>query len=60
MVLKRTRKGRTFYGCSRYPDCKFASWTKPKSDNPEPVIAKAEGAAGSEVNEVRTDALKQS
>jgi DNA topoisomerase-1 len=28
MVLKRTRKGRTFYGCGNYPKCTFAVWTK--------------------------------
>lgn len=28
MVLKRTRKGRTFYGCGNYPACNFAVWTK--------------------------------
>ncbi len=28
MVLKRTRRGRTFYGCSNYPKCDFAVWTK--------------------------------
>ena len=26
---KRTKTGRVFYGCSRYPDCKFSTWTKP-------------------------------
>ncbi|MBI2500481.1 MAG: type I DNA topoisomerase, partial [Deltaproteobacteria bacterium] len=26
---KRSRKGRTFYGCTAYPGCKFASWDKP-------------------------------
>lgn len=26
---KRTKRGRIFYGCSRYPDCSFASWNKP-------------------------------
>jgi DNA topoisomerase-1 len=26
---KRTRKGRIFYGCSKYPKCTFASWDKP-------------------------------
>lgn len=26
---KRTKKGRTFYGCDNYPKCKFASWDKP-------------------------------
>jgi len=29
IVEKRSKKGRVFYGCNRYPDCKFASWTKP-------------------------------
>ena len=28
MVLKRTHKGRTFYGCANYPKCDFAVWTK--------------------------------
>jgi DNA topoisomerase-1 len=32
VVRRRTKKGRFFYGCSRYPDCKFASWTKPKTE----------------------------
>lgn len=31
VVLKRTKKGKPFYGCSRYPDCDFASWKKPKA-----------------------------
>jgi DNA topoisomerase-1 len=26
---KKTRRGRTFYGCTRYPKCTFASWDKP-------------------------------
>lgn len=29
IILKKTRKGRPFYGCSNYPACKFASWKKP-------------------------------
>ncbi|MBI4092027.1 MAG: type I DNA topoisomerase [Candidatus Levybacteria bacterium] len=28
MVLKRTHRGRTFYGCVNYPKCDFAVWTK--------------------------------
>ncbi|MBU1110370.1 topoisomerase DNA-binding C4 zinc finger domain-containing protein, partial [Patescibacteria group bacterium] len=27
--VKRTRKGRIFYGCSGYPKCKYASWKNP-------------------------------
>lgn len=30
VVRKRTRKGRFFYGCDRYPDCDFASWKDPR------------------------------
>ncbi|MFZ3150602.1 MAG: type I DNA topoisomerase [Anaerolineaceae bacterium] len=29
VIRKRTRKGRVFYGCSRYPDCDFTSWNPP-------------------------------
>ncbi len=29
VVERRTRKGRTFYGCTRYPECTFALWDKP-------------------------------
>ena len=29
---RRTKKGRTFYGCTKYPDCKFTSWDKPKAE----------------------------
>jgi DNA topoisomerase-1 len=30
MVVKKSRKGKTFYGCSRWPECDYASWRKPK------------------------------
>ncbi len=26
---KKSRRGKIFYSCSRYPDCKFALWNKP-------------------------------
>lgn len=29
IVERRTRRGRMFYGCSRYPDCDFTSWQRP-------------------------------
>lgn len=29
ILEKRSRRGKIFYSCSRYPDCKFASWDKP-------------------------------
>ena len=29
LVERSSRRGRTFYGCGKYPDCDFASWAKP-------------------------------
>jgi DNA topoisomerase I len=29
IVEKRSKRGKVFYGCSRYPACRFASWDKP-------------------------------
>ncbi|MGH9721113.1 MAG: type I DNA topoisomerase, partial [Bryobacteraceae bacterium] len=29
VVERRSKKGRTFYGCERYPDCQFVAWGKP-------------------------------
>ncbi len=29
LVQKRTRGGRTFFGCDKYPNCKYALWDKP-------------------------------
>jgi DNA topoisomerase-1 len=26
---RRSRRGKIFYGCDRYPECKFASWNRP-------------------------------
>ncbi len=28
VVLKRTKRGRTFFGCANYPNCDFAVWKK--------------------------------
>ena len=29
ITLKRSKRGREFYGCSNYPKCDFVSWDKP-------------------------------
>ncbi|AHV97879.1 type I DNA topoisomerase [Paenibacillus sabinae] len=31
VVERRSKKGRVFYGCDRYPECDFVSWDKPSS-----------------------------
>lgn len=32
ITVRKTRRGRTFYGCNRYPKCNYASWDKPTSE----------------------------
>jgi DNA topoisomerase-1 len=29
IVVKKSKRGKTFYGCSRYPDCDAVYWNKP-------------------------------
>ena len=29
-VKRRSKKGRIFYSCSRYPECEYMTWTRPK------------------------------
>ena len=29
LLEKTSKRGKTFYGCNRYPDCTFATWDKP-------------------------------
>ena len=29
IILKKTKKGRMFYGCEGYPECDFMSWQRP-------------------------------
>jgi len=29
LVERRTKRGKTFYSCTNYPNCKFAMWTRP-------------------------------
>ena len=30
IIIRRTKRGRVFFGCSRYPACDYASWTDPR------------------------------
>ncbi|HAD20163.1 MAG TPA: type I DNA topoisomerase, partial [Lachnospiraceae bacterium] len=32
IVMRKTKKGRRFYGCEDYPDCDFTSWQKPSAE----------------------------
>jgi len=33
IVERRSKRGKIFYGCNRYPDCTFALWDKPVAEN---------------------------
>ena len=32
LVQRRSKRGRTFYGCSAYPTCKFVLWQRPVAE----------------------------
>ena len=32
ILVRQSRKGRTFYSCERYPDCSFSSWDMPTAE----------------------------
>ncbi len=32
IILRKTKKGKAFYGCSNYPECDFISWSKPTGE----------------------------
>src|SRR5690606_7253448 len=32
VVAKKSRRGKIFYGCNRYPDCDQAFWNKPVAE----------------------------
>ena len=38
VVRRRSKKGRYFFGCSRYPNCDFISWTLPGEDKKEAKV----------------------
>lgn len=31
IVIRKTKRGKVFYGCKNWPNCNYASWTKPKT-----------------------------
>lgn len=32
VIVRKTKKGKPFYGCENYPDCDFVSWTEPTNE----------------------------
>jgi DNA topoisomerase-1 len=54
IVERRSRRGRTFYGCNRYPECDFVSWAKPVAEKCPacggPYLVERWGRAGGSVH----------
>jgi DNA topoisomerase-1 len=32
VIVKKSKKGRVFYGCDQYPKCDFVSWDEPLNE----------------------------
>ncbi|MDR0879831.1 MAG: type I DNA topoisomerase [Clostridioides sp.] len=32
VILRKSKRGKAFYGCTNYPECDFVSWNKPTGD----------------------------
>jgi len=46
VIIRRTKRGKVFFGCSNYPACDFASWTNPME--PEKATPRRQDSAGQE------------
>lgn len=49
IVQRRSKRGRTFYGCSNYPECNFVTWNMPVKDkcpNCDGMLVKKGGKKG--------------
>ena len=33
LAERRSKRGKTFYGCNRYPECDFVAWSKPIAEH---------------------------
>ncbi len=44
LVTRYTKKGKKFYGCSRYPDCDYLTWDKPGERNKKEIVNAIEEA----------------
>ena len=39
VIVKRTRRGKVFYGCSKYPQCDYASWKHPGKSTKQDLLS---------------------
>ena len=48
VIERRTKRGKRFWGCSKYPGCKYASWTNPAEPQDETAVTEPEATTGVE------------
>jgi len=36
LVERRSKRGKVFFSCNRYPECTYATWDRPVADHPCP------------------------
>jgi DNA topoisomerase-1 len=41
VIERKTKRGKTFWGCSRYPECKYATWEDPMKPKEEKAADEA-------------------
>lgn len=41
LIEKKTKRGRTFYGCTNYPNCEWTSWKKPQQIDQGNIMVEA-------------------
>src|SRR5437879_2073585 len=54
LAERRTRKGRNFFGCLRYPECDYSTWTRPV-----PVACPSCGFVGMEEKQTKTKGVSR-
>jgi DNA topoisomerase-1 len=54
LAERRTRKGRNFFGCLRYPECDYSTWNKPV-----PVACPSCGFVGMEEKQTKTKGISR-
>lgn len=42
LIIRKTKKGRRYYGCEGYPECNFMSWNKPAEDDAKAAAVNTE------------------
>jgi DNA topoisomerase-1 len=57
IILKKTKKGRKFYGCSNYPKCDFAAWKIEDIKHPKEPAQKEESSEKTEEIPAKTTEL---